>query len=307
MRNAPDRVNIKARMMRNQPRKLTADRLNEAVKLARKFATGFNASDGYDLHKNLAKKLTKYKKRKLREIYNIAMNAATQPHKVVRPRNKNRLRSLNKATGLTKVPKNLKVAFVPTAYPDQEVKVEYDKNNNVKLIEVGDNISYHDVYLSADEVEEFLDDPDGLAAFVISLMPPGIRAVVPLSNGFVMGSGSYSGDTPEALAEITAGFLQNLFSRYGSGEFDPGDESSRHWVNWLGFRGFKYENQQDLLDYRRKFNQARKLKREIKKQNSKLRNQFKNRKGEATKPLTEYAAYKKMKAAEAKLEKLLKS
>ena len=101
---------------------------SEAVKTLRKFADGFGAADGYDIRQGY-QGLSPYQKRKLRQYISVVEEQTARPFKVVRPRNKKRLRALQDFSQQEKNLKGLKVAFVPVSDPSESLEVRYDRNN----------------------------------------------------------------------------------------------------------------------------------------------------------------------------------
>lgn len=112
--------------MRNLYR-IHPSQIAEAVKIVRRYASGFTAADGFDIRSLRAgKKLSRYKREKLQRYYQVIREGLARPHVIMKPRNKTRLLAVQKAAGHQDYPKDLKVAFYPSM---SDVKPVFNRKN----------------------------------------------------------------------------------------------------------------------------------------------------------------------------------
>ena len=89
-------------------------------------ARGFGAVDGYDLRD--VDEWTPQQKAKLTRTFNAVNKLASRPFQVYRPRKRENLAIVQKAThGTVTTPPELNIAFVPVAYPAERATVKIKK------------------------------------------------------------------------------------------------------------------------------------------------------------------------------------
>lgn len=87
----------------------------KALKELRRFYTGYQSVNGYDLRSsNLKVSLTNYQKRKIRQQFRYIDHLQSGvPKRIYRARSKKNIDTILKAQGFKAIPRNLKVALVP--------------------------------------------------------------------------------------------------------------------------------------------------------------------------------------------------
>lgn len=216
---------------------VTKDNYKTAVKLVRHYASGFTTNDGYDLRKSFSS-LTPYKKKKLRQYYYNIMMLRSRPHRVVRPRNKTRLRNLQQYAQHPTILKGLKAAFVPVADPDRPIKITYKKDRVTRIKETdrisSDQIKFDMIDLALDPEIEAQRAIDELKADRYLLMA-----------GEYLINTNVSSDAESLLEQI-----QHFQNKYSKEDFDEDDPNSSYWGNWLiGVKGYYFDKTGDWRDY----------------------------------------------------------
>jgi len=193
-----------------------------AIKLVRHFADGFKGADGYDLRHHY-KDVSQYKRKKLQRYYELIHDLTSRTHEVKRPRNKKRLRSLQEFARHPEFPKGLKVAFLPSADPDDKQKIIYDKKTQKvkRVIEKG-TIVRREVPFDHDLL---IEDPSAAVQEVINKAK---------GKRYLIQAGEF--DIPSLLSSDHRTLLDNvtkLMNKYGATDHNPDDSNSSYYENWM--------------------------------------------------------------------------
>ncbi len=125
-----------------------AEYLKESIRIARKYVSGFEAKDGYDLRK--VARLNPARLAKLRRVAPRIRQATASPFIAYRPRSKGARRALQRHTGLDDIP-GLKTFPVHVPKPERaKVRVKGRKYKSLEITETIKGRQHHDrfFYLS---------------------------------------------------------------------------------------------------------------------------------------------------------------
>lgn len=125
-----------------QKRALEKDYLIESIKLLRKHVEGFDAADGYDLHRVAF--LPKDREEKIRMYAPIIREEMASPHVLVRPRSKASRKALELHTGQTLVPHRKSYAVHVPKPERTKVTIKGGKFKSVEVSETIRGRVYHD-------------------------------------------------------------------------------------------------------------------------------------------------------------------
>lgn len=199
-----------------------------------KFAEGFDPDSGYDLRK--IESWTPSQKAKITRYFKEIDKLASRPFKIYRPRKKEHLRAVQIASQHEKLLPGLKVAFVPVADPAAKLDIKVSKDR-VTFKHKG--ITKFTIPLN---VRELLLNPRAEIERAIRENPAKLYQVQ-AGKHLVPGSAD-AGSIQEKVM-----FLMN---RYGADKFDPNDDSSHYFGNWLhGLVGYTYHQERQYMAYQR--------------------------------------------------------
>lgn len=226
------------------------------TKAIRPYTRGFSASDGYDLRK--VSEWSNYRKRQIREYYELIKGLSAKSTYIYRPRNKKNLQAVKKATGTEDYPR-LKVGIiqVPTEYDIKtetpvpvKPKIKISKKGRVSVKVKGtvrDIITLEDLgYSSLDvayEPEQFIDDF--------------LKEYGDDYNQYTILAGEYEAGRGQGVpAFYKSHRLKNeffkLLEKYDADKdgCNPNDKNSHFYGNWFrGFVGYHFENGREFSNY----------------------------------------------------------
>jgi hypothetical protein len=189
-----------------------------------KLAIGFEARDGFDLRD--IDSWTPAEKSKVTRLWNLVDELTAKPFQVVRKRKPENIRAVQEFAQHETYPKELKVAIIKVAYPEEKATVRIDpKTREVSVTERGVTRRSHDFdeYVDYDALEA---DPRGTIKGMIDAIPE--------SQMYGIQAGKYEVDQTYTKRGVTTAII-NLMAKYSKAEgFNPNDKNSSHWSNWLG-------------------------------------------------------------------------
>jgi len=268
----------------------------EWTKAIRPYTRGFGASDGYDLRQ--VHKWSRYKKQKVREYYQLIKGLSAKSTYIYRPRNKQNLQAIKKATGTEQYPR-LKVGIiqVPTEYDIKSEKpipvkpeIKISKKGRVSIAVKGtvrDIITIEDIGYSPLDVaydpEQFIDDflnkyGDSYSRFTI------------LAGEYEAGKGE---GVPvfHLIKKLRHEFFK-LLEKYDADKdgCNPNDSSGHFYGNWFrGFVGYRFSNGREFSHYaealqaqadinKKNIEEIKKIKAKISDWRSDIRKTYRNKK-----------------------------
>jgi hypothetical protein len=234
------------------------------LRVVRKYAKGFTAADGFDIRSiNAGKKLTRYKREKLQRYYQVIREGLARPHVVMRPRNKQRLLSVQKASGHQDFPKDLKVAFYPSM---SDVKPKFNKKNEFLYATNSEGLQRFEIPI---DPIAYIQDPDAEIQRIMDATPAQFFEIRAGENHLKQ---SYNRrDLANGVARLTA--------RYVAVDFEPdtdydeladefADELARDagmWGHWLtGVTAYYSPNWEAYANERKARARVRNLKDDLK-------------------------------------------
>lgn len=242
--------------------KWSKNRYSRVIKKLRSFYSGYTAKDGFDLRKDPFKSLTPYKRRKLREQFKFIDEIQSGiPKRVYRVRSKKKLRETLISQGITNIPKNLKVAFIPDIDPStkiRRVKTKKIKGRDEKTGRAVDLITMAPVEtVTMDVTRRYLFiKPE----FLVDSPLEAVREAMSLANADLYSiqagvheitSSPYKLKADDTDKEITR-MLDRLMKKYSN------KEEGNYWKNWLGgLVAYYYPYQSDYDIYRNTSDQAK--------------------------------------------------
>lgn len=248
---------------------------NFKLKIVREYASGFDASSGYDARS--IDRWTPSQKGQLTRYFNQIAEQLSRPHIIYRPRDKEKLRVAQRDTG--RVMKRLDVAFVPVSteladdgrrraaktkidvtfkrrpYIDSLGRKRYRRVGSLKIKSKGISrqvITWESLGMSPIDVAA---NPEAAIEQLLALTEYESYAI--LAGGFEAGRKPGSGLPVHIPREHIMRDTVNLLRRYSEEMgFNPENPSSSHWRNWWqGFVGYDFETgedeDRDLENYRR--------------------------------------------------------
>lgn len=194
-----------------------------AIKTIRHFAKGFRGAEGYDLRKPW-KDLPKYQRAKLRRYFNIIDPLTAHPFKAVRPRRKDRLKTLQKFSGQTDFPKGMTTAIVPVADPTEKLEVKYSKDNKKVHNIMEGNVGRTIIEFISDIL---INDPSLAVNLAIAQLPSDTRRLMLMAGDHLIARPI--GANFDSLLQA----VQYYQGRYGTDNFDPRNKNSHYFGNWM--------------------------------------------------------------------------
>ena len=238
------------------------NRYKRVIKKLRQYFTGYSPSDGFDLRKDPFKDFSQYIRSKIRkQFYYLDEILSGVPKRVYRARNRKKVKQIMNAQGVSYVPKNLKVAFIP----DIERKTEVRSVKAKKVVGI-DTITGRKVSLVTMAPIETVTM--GVIRRYINIEPKflldspleAIRDAMRLSKADL-----YS--IQAGVHEITEGefkipysatdkeivrTIDKLIKKYGN------EDENNFWKNWLGgIIAYKFDYESDYDIYRNRSDQAK--------------------------------------------------
>ena len=247
--------------LKNNPENLppssrwSPQRYNAVIKKLRRYFSGYSSKDGYDLRKNPLKELTSYRRKKIRDQFKyIDEILSGVPKRAYRARTHKRVEQTLKAQGVSYVPKNLKVAFIPDIGRGTEVrqvksrKVEGIDELTGKKVDLVTMAPIETVTMDVTRRYLFIS-PE----FLIDSPLEAIREAMALSKAklYTIQAGvheitegeyklSYKASDKEILSTMA-----KLMKKYGN------TEQNNHWQNWLGgLIAYNFHYKSEYNEYR---------------------------------------------------------
>lgn len=216
------------------------DSVDSVVPGLRSVATGFTADAGFDLRH--VGEWSASKKRKVRETYEKMHNLFAQSRRIVRPRSKQNLRTLQASFHGDIPTRTFKVAFVPYTPPKllPGVKPVKPRIRYTKRGVVFDQGSHWNHYEAFDKTL-LARDPHAEIDRVMALLP-GARLFVIKNGQFQTLNGKSAGLIAQQVLQYMAQYDGKTPLPRGSGNRRKGDGPEwHHWKYWLdGIYGYGF-------------------------------------------------------------------
>ena len=235
--------------------------VGEAIKLVRRYASGFDTKSGFDLRKiSKPQDMTKYQRAKLRRYFQVVQEGLSRTHTVLKPRNKKRLHQLQEAAGQQDFPKDLKVAFYPSA---EKVTPKFDKKGKLQGFKTPSGIGIVDYKI---DPYAFVNDPEAEIDRILGMTN---------ANYFEIKAGDNHVREAYRRTDLFSA-IENLALRYGG--IEPGyiDEDSEdddgHWKHWLtGVTAYHVPQAENFRKFRSAKYKLRDMREDLKHENKKKR------------------------------------
>lgn len=239
------------------------------LKEIRPFVTGFSAIDGYDIRR--ASQWTAAQKAQITRYAKLINEQAAVSSYVYRPRRRDHLRAAQRARGVTGHPK-LKVAFMPTppvrgkdgVLRPTKPDIRFSAKGEIKIT-VASHGSERDYLLFEDfgfTKEDFAQDWQGVIETILEQTDYRFYNVI--TGEYELGRGAPRlMEKDELLARV-----KKLVENYDEDQYDPEDENSSYFGNWLfGLLGYRFntlsdrkkyvKSQRDYANERKQFNRRK--------------------------------------------------
>lgn len=243
----------------------------DKLRFIRKFAGGFEATDGYDARN--FKNWSSARKAQITKYYNAITAKLSRTHYLYRPRTKAKLKAGLQYTGMSQF-KKLRVVILSVPVDMFEDGSYRPVRPRVSFTKAGDmvvNIRGIDRrVLLFEELgytpEEFAQQPEDVLNDIINRYPAKSYAIV--ARDFEVGRGIpnfYSSDSVIAT-------VLKLMADYGGEDYDEDDPNSSYYGNWLhGLVAYDFKNIREQIDYNKSLIRYRKSVEEDKEERKKLR------------------------------------
>lgn len=204
-----------------------------AVKHLRHYSNVFDPADGYDLR--YIRKWTPAQKAKVTRTMELVNKLQGQPHKVYRPRKKERLKEAQRFAH-DEVTKVLNVAFIPVADPSKPANIRFKKDKIT--------ITQHGVKRAKVDIDYDLltADPDAALDMAFEAAK---------ADAYTIQAGLFEIGVTFTDEDLLKEKIQQLMHKYGTSNYNPENPNSSHYKNWMhGIIAFYFDKNQEWGDFR---------------------------------------------------------